>query len=154
ASGAAGASARIPRPTGSRGRCIRPPRSPPARRARQHNSCAARVVESAGVGIERGMQISPFRIAVPGAVLSNLHARLAPTRLPAETPGSGWTYGTNPAYLHELVTYWRERYDWRAAEARLNRFLHFRARVGDLGIHFIHERGVGPAPLPLIITHG
>src|SRR5262244_3414558 len=100
------------------------------------------------------MQISPFRIDVPDAVLTDLRERLARTRLPDEIPGSGWTYGTNLAYLHELVTYWRERYDWRAAEARLNRFHHFRARVGDLGIHFIHERGVGPAPLPLVITHG
>jgi pimeloyl-ACP methyl ester carboxylesterase len=52
------------------------------------------------------------------------------------------------------VTYWRERYDWRAAEARLNRFRQFRARVGDLRIHFIHERGVGPKPFPLVVTHG
>jgi len=100
------------------------------------------------------MQIAPFRIDVPDTVLTDLRERLARTRLPDEIPGSGWTYGTNLAYLHELVTYWRECYDWRAAEARLNRFHHFRTRVGDLGIHFIHERGVGPAPLPLIITHG
>src|SRR5439155_1136699 len=66
----------------------------------------------------------------------------------------GWTYGTNLAYLRELVAYWRERFDWRAAEARLNALPQFRARVGGLGIHFIHVRGVGPAPLPLVITHG
>ncbi|HSV05155.1 MAG TPA: epoxide hydrolase N-terminal domain-containing protein, partial [Candidatus Binatus sp.] len=67
------------------------------------------------------MQIAPFRIDVPDTVLTDLRERLARTRLPDEIPGSGWTYGTNLAYLHELVTYWRERYDWRAAEARLNR---------------------------------
>jgi pimeloyl-ACP methyl ester carboxylesterase len=100
------------------------------------------------------MQIEPFRIAVPDAVLTDLQQRLARTRFPDEIPGSGWTYGTNLAYLRELVTYWRERYDWRAAETRLNRLPQFRARVGDLGIHFIHQRGVGPRPLPLVITHG
>ena len=100
------------------------------------------------------MQIAPFRVAVPDTVLTDLRERLARTRLPDEIPGSAWTYGTSLAYLHDLVAYWRERYDWRAAEARLNRFHHFRATVGDLGIHFIHERGVGPAPLPLVITHG
>src|SRR5438093_3937602 len=100
------------------------------------------------------MQIEPFRIAVPDAVLADLRERLARTRLPDEIPGSGWTYGTTLAYLRELVAYWRDRYDWRAEEARLNRLHHYRARVGDLGIHFIHERGVGPAPLPVVITHG
>src|SRR5207245_1011789 len=60
----------------------------------------------------------------------------------------------NLAYLRELVAYWRERFDWRANEARLNALPQFRARVGGLGIHFIHVRGTGPAPLPLVVTHG
>ena len=100
------------------------------------------------------MDTEPFRIAVPDAVLADLRESLARTRFPDEIPNSGWTYGTNLAYLRELVAYWRERYDWRAEEARLNRFRQFRARVGDLRIHFIHERGVGPKPFPLVITHG
>ncbi len=100
------------------------------------------------------MQIEPFRIAVPEDVLVDLRTRLARTRLPDEIPGSGWDYGTNLGYLRELVAYWRERYDWRAEERRLNAFPQFRARVGDLGVHFIHARGVGPKPLPLLITHG
>jgi pimeloyl-ACP methyl ester carboxylesterase len=100
------------------------------------------------------MNIEPFRIAVPDAVLTDLHERLARTRFPDEIPDSGWTYGTNLAYLRELVAYWRERYDWRAEETRLNRCQQFRARVGDLRIHFIHERGAGPQPFPLVITHG
>jgi pimeloyl-ACP methyl ester carboxylesterase len=100
------------------------------------------------------MQIEPFRIAVPDAVLTDLRERLARTRFPDEIPGSGWTYGTNLAYLRELVAYWKDRFDWRAAEKRLNALPQFRARVGDLGIHFIHQRGTGPAPLPLVITHG
>jgi pimeloyl-ACP methyl ester carboxylesterase len=100
------------------------------------------------------MQIEPFRIAVPDAVLADLRERLARARLPDEIPGSEWTYGTSLSYMRELVAYWRDRYDWRAAEARLNRLRQFLARVGDLRIHFVHERGVGPKPLPLVITHG
>src|SRR5438093_469816 len=100
------------------------------------------------------MHLEPFRIAVPDAVLADLRERLARTRFPDEISGSGWTYGTNLAYLRELVAYWRERFDWRAAEARLNALPQFRARVGGLGIHFIHVRGAGPAPLPLVVTHG
>jgi len=90
------------------------------------------------------MHLEPFRIAVPDAVLADLRERLARTRFPDEIPDSGWTYGTNLAYLRELVAYWRERFDWRAAEARLNALPQFRARVGGLGIHFIHVRGRSP----------
>ena len=100
------------------------------------------------------MNVEPFRIAIPDTVLADLRERLARTRFPDEIPESGWTYGTNLAYLRDLVAYWRDRYDWRAAEAALNRFPQFRATVGDLGIHFIHRRGEGPKPLPLVITHG
>jgi microsomal epoxide hydrolase len=100
------------------------------------------------------MDIEPFRIAVPDAVLTDLRERLQRTRCPDEVPGSGWGYGTDLAYARELVSYWKDRYDWRAAEARLNQFHHFKAPVGNLKIHFIHERGVGPKPFPLIVTHG
>jgi pimeloyl-ACP methyl ester carboxylesterase len=94
------------------------------------------------------MEITPYRIEVPDAVLADLRERLARTRFPDEIPGSGW------AYLRELVAYWKDRFDWRAAEARLNAFRQIRAKVGGLGIHAIHEKGVGPKPLPLVITHG
>lgn len=100
------------------------------------------------------MDVQPFRIAVADDVLADLRARLARTRYPDEIDGSGWTYGTERAYLQSLVDYWRDRYDWRAAEARLNAFPQFRAQVDDLGIHFIHVRGKGPKPFPLVITHG
>jgi len=100
------------------------------------------------------MHIEPFRIAVSDAVLTDLRERLARTRFPDEIPGSEWGYGTALAYMRELVPYWRERYDWRAAEAALNAFPQFRADVGGLKIHFIHQKGRGPKPFPLIITHG
>lgn len=100
------------------------------------------------------MRIEPFRIAASDAALADLRERLARTRFPDEIPGSGWDYGSELAYMRELVAYWRERYDWRVAEARLNALPQFRAEVDGLGIHFIHVRGTGPKPYPLIITHG
>ena len=100
------------------------------------------------------MHVEPFRIAVADAVLTDLRERLARTRFPDEIPDSGWGYGTALAYMRELVAYWRDRYDWRAAEAALNAFPQFRAEVGGLRIHFIHQRGKGPRPFPLVITHG
>ena len=64
----------------------------------------------------------PFAIDVPEAVLDDLRARLAATRWPEPIPGAGWDYGVDIAYLRELCDYWRDGYDWRAWEARLNAF--------------------------------
>ena len=100
------------------------------------------------------MHVEPFRISVSDGVLADLRERLARTRFPDEIADSAWTYGTNLAYAKELVAYWRDRYDWRRHEAALNAFPQFRARVGDLGIHFIHVKGKGPKPFPLVVTHG
>jgi pimeloyl-ACP methyl ester carboxylesterase len=100
------------------------------------------------------MKIEPFRIAIPDAVLADLRERLRRTRWPDQIEGAGWTYGTDGAYLRELVAYWIEKFDWRAQEAALNRFPQFRAAVDGFGVHFIHARGKGPKPLPLLISHG
>src|SRR5215208_362820 len=100
------------------------------------------------------VQVESFRIAVPEASLDDLRERLARTRWPDEVSDAGWEYGANLAYMRELLAYWREDFDWWARERALNAFAHFRAVVDGLGIHFIHERGRGPAPIPLIITHG
>ena len=100
------------------------------------------------------MDVRPFKVEVPDATLEDLRERLGRTRWPDEIPGSGWDYGSNLAYIKELVEYWRTRFDWRAQERAINAFAHYRATVDGLGIHFIHERGKGPDPLPLIMTHG
>src|SRR2546423_10972236 len=100
------------------------------------------------------MHVEPFRIAVPDAVLADLRERLARTRFPDEIPGSGWTYGTNLAYLRDLVAYWRERFDWRAAEAGPNALPPFPAPGGGLRLHFIHARGAAAAPPPRLMPHG
>ncbi len=99
-------------------------------------------------------KVEPFRIAVPDSVLVDLRERLARTRLPDEVPDTGWEYGTNLAYLRELIEYWRTRYDWRKHEAELNRFAQFMTEVDGLRIHFIHEEGRGPNPKPLLLLHG
>ena len=100
------------------------------------------------------MDVQPFQIQVPEDVLEDLQKRLARTRWPDEIPGSGWDYGSNMAYVKELVEYWRGSFDWRAQESAINAFNQFRTTVDGLGIHFIHERGKGPNPMPLVITHG
>ncbi len=100
------------------------------------------------------MNIEPFVVSVPQSTLDDLKARLAGTRWPDEIECSGWDYGANLAYLKELLHYWRFSFEWRAQEKLLNSFPHFRAEIEGLKVHFIHQRGRGPKPLPLIITHG
>src|SRR6266699_3085079 len=108
---------------------------------------------------ERGTPLTtskttPFTIAVPQAVLDDLRERLARTRFPDQPPGAPWAYGTDLGYLRELVSYWQTRYDWRKHEAELNGFRQFTAPVAGIGVHFLHEEGRGPSPLPLILSHG
>lgn len=103
---------------------------------------------------EAAAGLRPFTLSVPQDVLDDLKERLRRTRFPDEIPGSGWTYGTNLAYLRELVGYWLNQYDWRAAEAQLNAWPQFTASVGGLDLHFAYIRGSGPNPAPLLISHG
>lgn len=100
------------------------------------------------------MEVRSFTIHVPDDVLDDLRRRLEQTRFPNEIPDTGWEYGSNLGYIRELVQYWRTTFDWRAQEAKLNRFQHYKTKVDSLDIHFIHERGQGPNPMPLIMTHG
>ena len=100
------------------------------------------------------MSIQPFTIAVPQATLDDLRERLARTRWPDEAENTGWNYGTNLGYLKELVDYWQHSYDWRAQEAKLNQFAQFRADIDGQSIHFLHMRGKGPNPTPLLLIHG
>ena len=100
------------------------------------------------------MEIRPFEIHVSDEVLDDLNRRISATRWPDELPGTGWDYGSNLSYIKELAEYWRSDFDWRAQEQLINSFRHFKADVDGLGIHFIHERGKGPDPMPLVITHG
>src|SRR2546421_7412819 len=100
------------------------------------------------------MTAEAFTINISQATLDDVHNRLALTRWPDEIEGAGWDYGTNLDCLKSLVTYWQNQFDWRAQEAQLNQFAQFRAEVDAKAIHFIHERGKGPHPLPLILTHG
>ncbi|MCW1428320.1 epoxide hydrolase family protein [Novosphingobium sp. JCM 18896] len=98
--------------------------------------------------------IDPFRIDVPQAVLDDLHDRLARTRWTADFANDQWAYGANAAYVRELAEHWRERYDWRAREAMMNAFPQFRTTIDGVPVHFIHVKGKGPNPVPLLLNHG
>ena len=97
---------------------------------------------------------TPFRIDIPEAILTDLRDRLRRTRFPDQAPGAPWAFGADLAYVQELCAYWRDAYDWRKHEAVLNGFRQFTAPVAGIDLHFIHEEGRGPAPLPLLLSHG
>ena len=98
--------------------------------------------------------VRPFRIAVPNETLAHIKTAVANYPWHEMPDDGGWSYGTNLDYLKDLCAYWVNEFDWRKHEAALNRFAHFVAPVDGVDIHFIREKGSGPAPLPLIISHG
>ena len=100
------------------------------------------------------MSIEKFNIQVADEVLNDLKYRLDHVRWPEQIEGSDWERGTDINYLKSLVSYWKDEFDWRAQEKELNRFSHFRCNVDGIDIHFIHEKGKGPNPTPIILTHG
>jgi epoxide hydrolase len=98
--------------------------------------------------------IQTFRIEIARADVEYLQDRLASVRWPGELPGVGWERGIPPGYLKELAGYWRTRYDWRAAEARLNSYPQFTTEIDGQCIHFLHVKSGRPGAKPLLITHG
>jgi pimeloyl-ACP methyl ester carboxylesterase len=99
------------------------------------------------------LSAEPFRIAVADEDLADLRHRLRHTRWAGPIEGAGWRYGTDPAYLRELVEYWAEEFDWRSEERRLNAFPQFRSVVDGLRVHYVHQRADGGG-LPVLVLHG
>ncbi|HEY2058048.1 MAG TPA: epoxide hydrolase [Amycolatopsis sp.] len=95
-----------------------------------------------------------FRIDVPQHELDELDRRIAGTRWSADPPGTGWERGVPQDYLQRLAEYWRTEFDWRAAEAELNRCPQFRTEIDGEQVHFLHVRSPEPAATPLLLTHG
>jgi len=98
--------------------------------------------------------LRPFKIFVPDSVLEDIRQRLLNVRLPDEPPLDPWSTGTSVAYLKKLLAYWRDGFDWRAQEAKLNTFRQFTVPLSGINVHFIHEEGKGPKPMPLLLCHG
>lgn len=98
--------------------------------------------------------ITPFRIEIPQEQLDDLNRRLDANRWPDAVPGAGWSQGIPLDYTRELVDYWRNTFDWRAQEARLNSFPQFRTEIDGHSVHFIHVRSAEPGAMPLVLTHG
>ncbi len=104
--------------------------------------------------VASGDAIMAFKITVSEAVLRDLRRRLSNARFADELTDANWDYGTNVAYLKNLVQYWRDTYDWRAQEKKLNRFEQFKTVIDGIDIHFIHQRSKRPDAMPLLLLNG
>jgi pimeloyl-ACP methyl ester carboxylesterase len=98
--------------------------------------------------------IRPSTINIPQADLDDLGRRLAETRWTNEIPGSGTAYGVGVDRVRHLVEYWRDEFDWRAWESRLNSYPQFTTEIDGQSIHFLHVKSEQPDSLGLILTHG
>lgn len=96
----------------------------------------------------------PFLLHVPGEQIADLRRRLAHARWPDQAPGDPWATGTDLTWLQGLVAYWGESFDWRAQEARLNALPQYTVELAGIDLHFLHVPGKGPAPMPLLLSHG
>jgi hypothetical protein len=100
------------------------------------------------------MKIAPFPVNVPEAAVADLKRRLELTRWPDEAGDGDWEYGMPRRVLRDVVEYWRDRFDWRAAERRLNGLPQFTVEIDGRVVHYLHVKGVEPDSVPLVITHG
>ena len=96
----------------------------------------------------------PFVLDIPEPAIDDLRERLARTRFPDQAPGAPWTYGTDVGYLRGLIEHWRTGFDWRAQEARLNAWPQFKVALHGIDVHYLQVEGKGPAPMPLLLSHG
>jgi epoxide hydrolase len=98
--------------------------------------------------------IQPFQVHVPDRVLMDLRRRLAETKWPDQLPGTTWEYGADSKKVRELRDYWENNYDWRAQEAKINRFDQFTTEIDGQQIYFIDQRSPRSDAIPLLLIHG
>jgi pimeloyl-ACP methyl ester carboxylesterase len=101
-----------------------------------------------------GSRLQSTTLHVSDEAIADLRERLMRTRWPDQAPGEAWATGTDVAWLQGLVAYWRDRFDWRAQEARLNQFPQYQVALHGIDLHFLQVPGKGPDPCPLLLSHG
>ncbi len=110
--------------------------------------------EAAPAETMKAATIKPFKVHIPDRVLEDLRRRLAKAKWPDQLPGTTWEHGADIGAIRQLADYWGKKYDWRAQEARINRFEQFTTEIDGQKIHFIHQRSPRTDAIPLMLIHG
>jgi pimeloyl-ACP methyl ester carboxylesterase len=98
--------------------------------------------------------IKPFKIDIPDIELQEIYNKVKNYPWHEMPDEGGWNYGTNLDYMKEVANYWVKDFDWRKYEIEINKFSNFKTNVDNIDIHFIHEKGSGSNPTPLLLMHG
>ena len=86
------------------------------------------------------MKPERFTISIPQASLDDLRARLERFRAAPDFGNDDWRYGMEGRVLRSLVDGWLDDYDWRRAEAEMNRYEHWRVEIDGVPIHYMMKR--------------
>ena len=98
--------------------------------------------------------VKPFKVDISDQIIQNIYDKVKKYPWHEMPNDGGWEYGTNLDYMKEISKYWVSEFDWRKYEREINKFPNFITKVDDIDIHFIHEKGSGSKPMPLLISHG
>jgi len=98
--------------------------------------------------------IKPFKVEISDKFLQNIYSKVKNYPWHEMPNDGGWVYGTNLNYMKEISKYWIEKFDWKKIEKKINKFQNFKSSIDDIDIHFIHEKGSGINPKPLLLSHG
>ena len=98
--------------------------------------------------------IKPFKLEISDKILQNIYSKVKNYPWHEMPDDGGWDYGTNLDYMKEFSNYWIKKYDWKKTEKKINKFKNFKTKINGIDIHFIHERGSGSNPKPLLLNHG
>ena len=98
--------------------------------------------------------IEPFKLNVSDNILKEINNKVKNYPWHEMPDDGGWEYGTNLKYMKEISDYWVNKFDWKKHEKKINKFSNFKTDIGGIKMHFIQEKGSGPKPMPLLITHG
>ena len=98
--------------------------------------------------------VKPFKVDISDQIIKDIYDKVKKYPWHEMPNDGGWEYGANLDYMKEISKYWVSEFDWRKHEREINKFPNFITKVDDIDIHFIHEKGSGSKPMPLLISHG
>ena len=98
--------------------------------------------------------IKPFKVEISNEILQNINSKVKNYEWHEMPDDGGWDYGTNLDYMKEFAEYWSSKFDWKKTEEKINKFRNFKTNIDGIDIHFIHEKGSGSNPKPLLLNHG